>query len=244
MVNGDRGEFVYAPPACIQGERIVLSEEEAHHLFRVRRVGVGEAIHATTGEGVVYLSTVNPDQTLKIEQRFDNIGEPAVQIMLGMAVLKGDLNREVVDFATQLGVRSIAFFQAERSEGKLSSEKLDRLRRMAITAIKQCGRAWLPEIESLPSLSALLARLDEKTRIFVAQPTAETDKRDGQELTATHVTLLIGPEGGFTTFELKAASQAGAVPLHLGDRRLRAETAAAAGLSYLLTRGGDCRAPA
>lgn len=235
------GEFVYAPPECVQGERIVLSEEEAHHLFRVRRVGVEEAIHATTGEGVVYSCTVNPDRTLKIEQRLDSFSEPDMQIVLGMAALKGDLNRDIVDFATQLGARTIIFFQAERSEGKLTPEKLQRLRRTAITAIKQCGRAWLPEIESLPSLSVLLSCLDKKTKIYVAQPAAETGKLGDLELAAPHVTLLIGPEGGFTSLELDAASQAGAMPLHLGDRRLRAETAAAAGLSYLLTRGGDYR---
>ncbi len=242
-MSRDRGEFVYALPTAIQGERIVLSEEEAHHLYRVRRVGVGEAIHATTGDGVVYQCAVNPDHTLKIERRLADFGEPAMRITLGMAILKGDLNRDLVDLATQLGVRSIQFFQAERSEGRLMPEKLERLRRTAITAIKQCGRAWLPELDILPSMPVLLSRLNTNTPLYIAQPTAKREQGTYHGLAGQNVTLLVGPEGGFTENELTAASQAGAIALHLGDRRLRAETAAAAGLSYLLTRDGDFRAP-
>jgi 16S rRNA (uracil1498-N3)-methyltransferase len=225
----------------VTGDRIVLGDDEAHHLFRVRRVRVGEKVYASTGEGDVYGCVVAADHTLQIHQRLENFGEPTVFLSLGMAGLKGDMNRDVVDLATQLGVREILFFQGERSEGRLTEERIERLRRTALTAVKQCGRAWLPKIQHFKDLAALLSRLPGGAKVFMANPVDSSVSIGHAPGSISQAVLLVGPEGGFTEHEFNSAMQAGAANLHLGDRRLRSELAAAAGLSFLLTAAADFR---
>ena len=238
MVIREWGEFAYAPPSTVREDFIALDEAEAHHLYRVRRVGVGDAVFATDGNGTVYRCDVTPDRSLQIKERLAEYGEPTIHLMLCMAALKGDSNREVVDLATQLGARAIHFFQAERSEGRLQADRLDKLTRVAITAIKQCGRARLPEIKLYPNLKQLLEALPTNTSVFMPHTQERRLDLSVRLLTNDQVALLVGPEGGFTDQELELVTS-GARFLHLGGRRLRAETAVAAGLSYLLNCAGE-----
>ena len=235
------GEFVYAPPEAVREDHIFLDREEAHHLFRVRRIEEGETVFATTGAGAVYECRVEVDRTLRVVRPLPEFGEPPLHMTLCIAMLKGDLNREVADVATQLGARSIIFFRSERSEGRLLPDKLVKLRKNAIASIKQCGRARLPEIRVITDFSSALQEVPAGTTLFVADPADEASGRTtGTENPAT-VALLVGPEGGFTPRELEIVSDYHAKYLHLGGRRLRAETAVAAGLSFLLHQAGDFR---
>ena len=234
-------EFVFAPPTQARRDRIVLSNEEARHLFRVRRVGVGAIVFATTGSGLVYECAIEANHTLRIVRETSEWGEPPVHLTLCMAMLKGDANREVVDIATQLGVRAIYFFRSEHSEGRLLPDKLVKLRLHAISAIKQCGRAWLPSINVALSLAEALAMVPIETTVFVANPLDDEDsKRTMSELSNSDA-LIVGPEGGLTQNELEVAARRKAIQLHLGARRLRAETAVAAGLTYLLNMTGEIK---
>lgn len=232
-------EFVYAPPSTVRGDQIVLDATEAHHLFKVRRVNSGATVFATTGEGMVYECTTTDDRTLRIVRHLPEFGEPSVHLTLCMAMLKGDANREIVDLATQLGVRSIVFFRSERSEGRVLPDKLTKLRLNAIEAIKQCGRARLPEIVVVNNLTDALSQVLADSAIFVANPATEINKNAHTFDHLENATLIIGPEGGLTPLELAAAEKHRAIHLHLGNRRLRSETAAAAGLVYLLNFSGE-----
>jgi 16S rRNA (uracil1498-N3)-methyltransferase len=241
VVTREWGEFVYAPPAAVGGDRIVLDREEAHHLFRVRRIEPGETVFATTGAGAVYKCLVDMDHTLRVVHPLPEFGEPPLHMTLCMAMLKGDLNRDVADVATQLGVRSIIFFRSERSEGRLLPDKLIKLRKNAVASIKQCGRSRLPEIRVITNFASALQEIPAGTTLFVANPADESSGRiGGLEIPAT-VALLVGPEGGFTPPELEIVSEYHSKHLHLGGRRLRAETAVAAGLSFLLSQAGEFR---
>ena len=239
MVVSERGEFVYAPPTTIREEIITLSTEEAHHLYRVRRVSPGATVFATTGSGSVYECLAAGDRTLRIVRHLPEFGEPPVHLTLCMAMLKGDGNREVVDIATQLGARSIIFFRAEHSEGRLLADKLVKLRLNAITTIKQCGRAWLPTIRVALNLTAALSHAPAGSSVLVAHPSTEVNARVAPLVKMKSAALIVGPEGGLTAHELEIAAENRALQLQLGNRRLRSEAAVAAGLSCLLNAAGE-----
>jgi 16S rRNA (uracil1498-N3)-methyltransferase len=238
-VSQDWGEFVYVPAPLPTGERIVLPADEAHHLFRVRRMSMGRTVFVTDGEGRVLKCVAEADQSLRIEETLPEFGEPARPLWLCLAVLKGDTNREVVDTATQLGVTAIVLFQGQRSEGRVQEDKREKFRRVAITAIKQCGRARLPRIELASSLEAALSLIPGDLARFLAHPEEEETKERSSAPADHGSALIVGPEGGLTNGEVGLALEAGCRTLSLGNRRLRAETAVAAGLTLLQEMG--CR---
>ena len=244
MVTMEWGEFVYAPPSARADDLIVPPADESHHLFRVRRIEPGKQVFVTDGEGMVYECVALTDRSLKILKSLPYFGEPARPIILAAAVLKGDANREVVDNATQLGASTIIFFQGHRSEGHLREDKVAKLRRIAITAIKQCGRARLPEIELASSLEAALTSLPASCAKYIAHPFEDLREPGNSPGTGANEcsAVIVGPEGGFTESEVDFALRVGCRPLVLARRRLRAETAVAAGLTFLLARRGDFQA--
>jgi 16S rRNA (uracil1498-N3)-methyltransferase len=244
LVNTDRGEFAYAPPEAKSGNVIQLSPEEAHHLFRVRRIRENEIVWVSNGAGLVYECRAEPDHSLCIIKSYPGFAESRVAIHLCCGVLKGEANRDVVAAAVQLGVTEIIFFHAQRSEGRFSESVLAKLQRTAVSALKQCGRATLPAIKTGTDLAGAFAMLPEHSRIFVAQP-LETKDLERPEVSAnatTPLALAVGPEGGLTQAELEMAQRHGSQLLNLAPARLRSETAVVVGLSFLLGLAGECRA--
>lgn len=239
MVTRHWGSLFYVPPETRQGQYITLPDEEAHHLFHVMRADAGGTVRITDGNGMVYEGVILLDKRIEIRREFPEFGELKVNLILAAAVLKGDLCRQVVDTAAQLGVKEIIFFHAERCEGKLSDRKLPRFNRAAVAAIKQCGRARLPRIHLIPGLRDVLEELMD-SRIIIAHPSQGTSSFPLREEAAGEgIALLVGPEGGFSDREAAAAQDAGAEMLDLGNRRLRSETAVAFGLAKILDRLGE-----
>jgi 16S rRNA (uracil1498-N3)-methyltransferase len=232
ILTREWGEFFYAPPECRGDEVIELPTAEGHHLFDVLRAQTGRLVNVTDGQGMVYECEVRSDRRLKIRAEQPEFGEPTRRIVLGMAVLKGDGNKTVVDEATQLGAREIRFFQAERSEGRMDEAKVEKLARVALAATKQCGRARIPVIQLYRNLGALLTVSDSTAARLLAHPV--TVRTQTTIASASSFELLIGPEGGFTDAEAQTAVGAGYDVMDLGERRLRAETAAAAAIARLL----------
>jgi 16S rRNA (uracil1498-N3)-methyltransferase len=236
MVAESRGLFVYAPPAQIKGEQIALTPEEAHHLRQVRRIAAGTEIFVTDGAGMVYRGLTGGDDTIKILERLPNLGEPNVSISLFVGMLKGDDNRDVVDCATQMGVRRIIFIKTIRSEGRIRENKLARLERATVSAIKQCGRSWLPEILVSQSVQEALSLRDRSAAVYLAQQTdvyPQQGDTDPFNLAGQKADVFVGPEGGFDEEEFRMVLAAGAKKLSLGQRRLRTGIAVAAALQYL-----------
>lgn len=241
MVVHAWGTFIYAPPERRQDDFILLPEEEAHHLRHVLRRQAGAEIFATDGAGLVYRCAIADANRLKITETLPDFGEPPVEITLVVGVLKGDCNRDIVDYAVQLGARKIIFAHTIRSEGKLAANKLDRLKKIAISAIKQCGRARLPEITVTDSVAASLRQLDNTACILLAQQLENINREASHAQTANSGMLVacVGPEGGFDASEIATLQTAGAELVHLGGRRLRTATAVCAMLSYCLGIAGE-----
>ena len=239
MVKPERGEFALVSPAAVRDGVVELPPEEAHHAFRVRRVAAGDELWVTDGAGMVYRCAVEASQRLRVLEEYPEYGEPKWPVTLCAAVLKGDSNRDVVDVAVQLGASRVVFFHAERSEGRLAPEKLERLSRAASSAVKQTGRARLPQIELRKNMREVLDDLPERARRLLAHPT-ESGARAKSESIETESVLLVGPEGGFTASEIELALQAEFQFLNLANRRLRSPLAVAAGLTWILTGLGEC----
>jgi 16S rRNA (uracil1498-N3)-methyltransferase len=169
--------------------------------------------------------------------------ESPLRITLGQGLLKGERMKFVIQKATELGVDRIIPLVSARSipivEGERETLRLERWRRIAQEAAKQCGRTVVPEIGSIHELGDFLSQ-GEGARVILweGEPTPlravieEIDPQGG-------ITLLIGPEGGFSEEEVSTAQASGFHVAGLGKRILRAETATLSVLSILQHRFGD-----
>ena len=169
-----------------------------------------------------------------------------MRIALAQAVLKGDKIDDVIRDAVMLGVAGIRPLVTERADVPAAAfrqgGRVDRWRRVAISSVKQCGRAVVPDIESPASLAECLAADRSDVRVLLAEPSAsaggglDTLRRLPAVSSAL---MLIGPEGGWTAAEVAVAIQAGSVPITLGPRTLRADAAPLVALALLLHVWGD-----
>lgn len=237
MVNKQHGEFVYAGDARVTGSSIALSRDELHHLTRVRRVRHGAEVMATDGQGMVFRARLEADDSLTILETLRDFGESTLNITLICGCLQGEAARDVVDTSVQLGACRIVWMPMKRSQEAYSENKLDKLRRAAIQATKQTGRAVLLEQLQVESWDEALAKV-EPSVLWVAHP--EIDENPSMNVESARAqTFIVGPEGGFDPEELELLRTGGARVIRLGRNRLRSELAVAAGLAYLRTLTRD-----
>lgn len=235
----------FAPPSNIFESTIALDPDESHHLSRVLRLMPGATVYSFDGKGTEYecqVKRVTKDQAeLSIIARLSNEVESPLQLTLGQAMVKGDKFDWVVQKATELGVTRLVPLLTEHSEFKKAEGRelrLQRWRRIALEATKQCGRRHLLEISEVQSVEQFCTTQTEALRLIFSE-------RKGNRLSeiqpARAVTVAIGPEGGWSERELLQAETAGFVPIHLGNRILRTETAAVAALALAQYLFGDFR---
>jgi len=239
--------WLTAPRCFVDQELLVpgkveLSREEGRHLVRARRVGQNDRVcvlngRGLSGQGPVTL-TGRENVTVDIEEVTPH---PKIRphIVLCVGALKQSAWDELLKHAVELGVNRIFRLQSERSVSELKSEKEARKRHRwrdcMIEACKQSGNPWLPELCLLGSVAEALVKLPEGTFQLLAG--LEGEPRGLSEVLPETcpeaMGLWIGPEGDFTPGEVQQILQAGAYPVTLGDRILRAETAALAFVSRL-----------
>lgn len=238
MVTQKHGEFVYVGDAKFNGQIIHISDAEAHHLTRVRRVRFGEEVMATNGNGVVYRARRTSAGDLEILEELPEYGESKAKITLICGMLASDSSKDVVSTSVQLGVVRIVWTKMMRSQELNSEHKLDRFARVAVHAMKQTGRARLPEILASPSLEATLNMLGD-TKVWAAHPDEPHVHKVAPVAPDQEHCLVVGPEGGFSSQELDLLHSRSAAFIRLGPRRLRTETAVASGLTVLLANSKD-----
>jgi 16S rRNA (uracil1498-N3)-methyltransferase len=238
----------YLPPAQCQDSTLVLTEAEAHHALNVLRVRHGERLMVLDGAGQELLCEVQrPDHGhLKVTVVQRNLIPPLpYQITLLQAIPKGKIIESIIQKATELGAHRIVPLLSDRVVTQLDDEsaasKAEKWRHTAIEAIKQCGSAWLPEIETPVTPKEYLSRNEKFELPLVASLQSDcrhpreyfqTFYREKQRLPKS-VCVWVGPEGDFTPAEMSAVKSAGALPITLGRLVLRSETAAIYSLSVL-----------
>jgi 16S rRNA (uracil1498-N3)-methyltransferase len=232
----------FASPFSIFDSRIVLDAEESHHLARVLRLMPGATVFAFDGNGVEYeceVARVHKDAAeLQVIARLSNEIESPLELTLGQALIKGDKFDWVVQKATELGVTRIVPLVTEHSEFRKAEGRelrLQRWRRIALEATKQCSRRKLIELAEIATFAQFCAAETGVKLIF--------SERGGSRLAdvprANSVTLAIGPEGGWSERELALAEAQGFLPMQLGNRILRTETAAVAAVTLAQYVFGD-----
>ena len=238
----------YIDPAQGQEKILRLSERESHHGLRVLRLREGERAVALDGAGNEFMCEVQAPKgdalTLKVLQKNSSPQVP-FQVTLLQAIPKGKTMESIVQKATELGVHRIVPLLADRSVVQLPEEsasaKVEKWQATAIEAIKQCGSAWLPRIETPLSVAAYLARGERPDLALIA--TLQSDARhprkfftefsEERKRRPLSVAVWVGPEGDFTPAEINAIRGSGAFPITLGPLILRSETAAFYCLSIL-----------
>jgi 16S rRNA (uracil1498-N3)-methyltransferase len=224
---------VYLPN--LQAGEVVLTGAEANHLARVLRVNAGQDIRAFDGTGLESAGVIQHVDdfqiVLKLQEPKASEVEASLKITLAIALLKGDKLADVVRQATELGVVAVQPLISKYCDVKaLSSNKLERLRRIAQEASKQSGRSLVPEVREAIKLEDLHVAV----AALVAHPYASLSLNEAPQNSGSHLTLITGPEGGFSHEEIELLKERGVNPVRLGARILRAETAPIALIAALL----------
>lgn len=215
---------------------ITLSQLESDHL-RVLRVNIGDTVSVFNGAGLeasATVQTLEPLVTLHLGQMHSVNLEPPQPVTLCIALLKGDKLADVVRGATELGVASVQLLVTDHADAReIGAQKLERLRRIANEAAKQCGRNVIPSV-----LEPLRIRdLGAVTCGVVAHPRSNVLPRDIVHWDAP-ISVATGPEGGFSSGEMATLERLGFSAVTLGVRILRAETAPIALLGALIAGEG------
>ena len=215
-----------APGSLVAGASVILDPAEAHHL-RVRRAASGEEIRLLDGEGVLAQGRLRLGSEAVVEvETVERLARPAP---LTLAVGAGDRDRFLwlVEKAAELGVTDLVPLETERTAGvasRLRGDRLERLRRRAREALKQCQTAWAPRVHEPLAIAEFTASPRPGLRWLASTGGAPPPPA----LDTSPITVAIGPEGGFTAAETALMERVGYRPVSLGDRVLRFETAALA----------------
>lgn len=217
----------------------VLEESELRHCYRVLRHREGDEVAAIDGLGYRYHIRLGREgQPVQVLQRTDDPHEHYGRVAILFPLLKKtEALSWLVEKATELGATDLYPALTARCERK--DLPADRLQRVMVAAMKQCGRSRMPQLHPLqpwPRLmaDATLPHLRYIPHLEATEPLAHHQ----QALAGQDVVFAIGPEGDFTPQEVEQAAQAGFVPVLMGHHRLRAETAVAYALSVIKTVKG------
>lgn len=227
--------YFYVPDAAQQTE---LPSEEAMHALRVLRLKSGDEMFLMDGVGNYYRAQVTIAAThrcfYEILEKLPQERQWQGRVQLAIAPTKMmDRIEWMVEKATEIGVDEVSFLNCQFSERRLV--KTTRLEKIAVSAMKQSHKAFKPEINEMVAFKSFINAPREGRR-YIAHcyeevPRSylfeELQKTDGQE----DATVMIGPEGDFSIEEVKMAVEAGWISVHLGESRLRTETA---GLSAIM----------
>ena len=226
-----------------------LPPPQAHHAVRVLRLKAGDRVVLFNGDGAEYPARVERvarrEVTVKVLARVAAGRESPLEVVLGQALSGGERMDYTIQKAVELGVAAIEPLAASRSVVRLSAERARRRvahwHAVAIAACEQCGRNRLPAIAAVAPLEQWLkhyAASNDSERRLLLTPRGEARLRDlGRP--ERSVVILAGPEGGLTREEEAAACGCGFVPVSLGPRVLRTETAAVAALAAMQALWGD-----
>jgi len=238
---------IYFPSEIPVHGECMLPPDQAHHVARVLRLAVGEAVTLFDGEGAEYSAVIvriaKPGVTLNVGERRAVDRESPLQVVLAQAISSGERMDYTVQKTVELGVARIQPLGSGRSvvrlDGSRAEKRVAHWRAIAIAACEQCGRNRVPPVLPVLSFSAWLGRGTEHDGVRVMlSPHAQVNLRDLPRPSAM-VTLLAGPEGGYSLEEQRDAEIAGFTPVRLGPRVLRTETAAVAALAAMQTLWGD-----
>jgi 16S rRNA (uracil1498-N3)-methyltransferase len=239
---------IFVATGIMPGSPVALDNDAAHYLSRVLRARTGDRVVLFDGSGADFparIETIDRKRVVcSVVERVAGLAEPPVAITLVQGISRGEKMDLTIQKATELGAAAIRPVLTERGVVRLPAERAAaraaHWRKVAVNACQQCGRSVVPAVAEPSGLADALQSDASRVRLM-ALPDAQG--RLGETLadiaTADSISLLIGPEGGFSGAEIEAALAAGVRPFRAGPRVLRTETAAIALLAILQHAAGD-----
>ena len=228
------------------GRRHTIEGDAANHIARVLRLRQGDPLTVFDGRGGEYAARVEEFRKgaviVSVAEYSPVARESSLPITLAQGVSRGERMDWVVQKATELGVTRIIPVLTERSVVKLDAKQAERKRlhwqAIAVAACEQSGRDRIPGVDAPLTMAEFPGKADSGATRVLLSPTGSLRVADLPRAEAG-IVVLIGPEGGLTDAEQRAALAAGFVAVRLGPRVLRTETAALAALTLLQYQSGD-----
>lgn len=235
---------IFTPQALKVSEFVLLDIEASNHILKVLRMSEGGELVLFNSNDCEYRAVITGSEKklAKVEVLEENCisRESPLQTELAIGISKGDRMEWVLQKATELGVTRIVPLFTERTEVKLSGERLEKKlrqwKKIIQASCEQCQRNVIPELTYAMSLSEYLESSSAELRLVLHH---RSDKKLNDYPCPMSVALLIGPEGGLSEAEISQAHQQQFNNLTLGPRVMRTETAPIAALSLLQYRWGD-----
>ena len=221
--------------------RLIIEREESRHMVRVLRKKVGDTIYVTNGKGVLFttkIDVINKNNTeLKI---INSKKESKSKFHINIAVAPTKNNDRIewfIEKSTEIGINTISTVLCAKSERK--KIKIDRLEKITISAMKQSLQLHKPIIEELVSFEDFTRNCKSDNKFIAHCKESEKLFLNNCKIKAKTITVLIGPEGGFSDNEIDLAEKHGFISVSLGNNRLRTETAAIAATQILSAYNAD-----
>jgi 16S rRNA (uracil1498-N3)-methyltransferase len=230
----------YAPREKIYANEITVDGDEFHHIKNVLRKKSGTVIFFTDGKGYSYQTEIIETKKnvikAKVLRKKWHKRIRKVNIDLAFVPLKGTRNNFIFEKGTELGVRKFLPFISEFSViPKLDMKKIERFKKISISAMLQSQQYYAPEIIFYPTVNDLIKKSNDCDLVLLADKNGYAHIPAG----AKSVLYIVGSEGGFNDEEIEIFKKNGARLLSLGQNRFRSETAAIAGLVKILTLYGE-----
>lgn len=234
----------FVEPDQIENNRCAFTREESEHIFRTLRLAPGDLIKVTDGIGNLYdvmlgvPGRVGTSAEIVKVSRWGN--EIAFEITVAFGLTLQGKADDIIEQCTQLGVRAFVPLLTAKSLARLDEDKartrIERWRKVAISAIKQSQRSYLPTISSPCDIRRLATSLGDYDLVLIGSLQGKRLECDERLAAAKSILLITGPEQGFALEEETTLIDAGAKPVLVGERRLRAELAPIVLTTLVLTR--------
>lgn len=236
----------FVPAESLHGDQVLITGESFHHLRNVLRVKPGAILLLLDGQGQcceVHLERLEAEQaTTQVLRRWQET-DVTLPISLLQALPKGDKFDLILQKGTELGVSSFQPIESEHAIPNLSgtrlSKRMQRWQRIVSEAARQSRRSFLPEVKPLQTLTTVLNEPSGHLKLVLWEAGSVALADALPKSPPAGVTLLVGPEGGFSAAEISSIVAAGFVSVHLGPRILRTETAGLAATPVLQYLYGD-----
>ena len=236
----------------LYNEEMYIEGVDARHISKVLRMQPGAQLQIVSDDGVSAMAEITAIDservTVRCLEKLAESHEPRVKLVLAQGLAKGEKMDFIIQKAVEMGAYSVIPVAMEHSvvrlDGAKAAKKVERWQKIAESAAKQSKRDIIPEVQPVQSMGEMLAKCDCQTKIIAYECedrlSLKAALRAGEAAGGiSELLLIIGPEGGISEAELEQARQAGAVPVSLGRRILRAETAGLVAISAIFYETGD-----
>ena len=236
----------------LYNEEMYIEGVDARHISKVLRMQPGAQLQIVSDDGVsavAEITAIDSERvTVRCLEKLAESHEPRVKLVLAQGLAKGEKMDFIIQKAVEMGAYSVIPVAMEHSvvrlDGAKAAKKVERWQKIAESAAKQSKRDIIPEVQAVQSMTEMLAKCACQTKIIAYECEDRLSLKAALKAAEeaggiSELLLIIGPEGGISEGELEQARQAGAVPVSLGRRILRAETAGLVAISAIFYETGD-----